>query len=227
MWAAAQHPILSPTPRAFQFPITVDDPYGPPLSSSLFEPDLKPRVSLLPHLAHCLPLPPSTQTRPPSHLQLPTFISHLSTCEKATGLCDTSRAHFRLVREEMLRGTQRRRGMRPNRTGHRHEQKPGPGLSRSSLIAIPPSSFDTLSMVRRSSPGCIRLALTPPPPSDLSGDPHLYRPHAFLFTLSDITLPTDPSAKTFGVSGAKVSINAFLFRISASSFCISAFSFLH
>ena len=66
----ASHPIvtiISPTPR---LPIT----HKP--SASPFEPDLEVSNFIPHHLSHCFPLPPPTQTHPPSHL--PPSNIHLS-----------------------------------------------------------------------------------------------------------------------------------------------------
>jgi hypothetical protein len=67
--------IISPTPRAFQFPINVNDPYASP-SSSPFEPDLK-ALSFTPPLPRPLS-PTSSINSDSSSLPSPTDTIHLS-----------------------------------------------------------------------------------------------------------------------------------------------------
>lgn len=67
--------IISPTPRAFQFPINANDPYASP-SSSPFEPDLK-ALSFTPPLTRQLS-PTSSINSDSSSLPSPTSTIHLS-----------------------------------------------------------------------------------------------------------------------------------------------------
>ena len=74
----SSHPtvtIISPTPRAFQFPINVNDPYASP-SSSPFEPDLK-GLSFTPPPPRPLS-PTSSINSDSSSLPSPTSTIHLS-----------------------------------------------------------------------------------------------------------------------------------------------------